>query len=115
MFMELLIGITTFLVAKDRKESVTEMAVTAGLVGMLVGLLCGIILLVISPLLTMLFGLVGVEVSLTIVTMIMAVANAGVATILLSIIYSGLASAIFALLAVFFYWITKEIMTRIEL
>jgi hypothetical protein len=116
MFVELLIGMTAFLVAKERKESIGEMTLTAGISGLIIGLIGGLIIaFLLSPLITLLYGLIGITVPTTILDMLNQVGTLGVGTIFLSIIYSGITSAVFALIAVLFYELHKWMMKNIQI
>lgn len=116
MLVELLIGLTAFLVAKERKESIAEMTLVASISGLVIGLLGGLIMaFLLSPLINMLYGIVGITVPVTILDILNQLGSFGIGTIFLSIAYSGITSAVFALLAVLFYEISKKMMKNIQL
>jgi len=116
MLFELLAGLTAFLVARDRKESLTEMAVSAGISGLVIGLIIGVLaIFLLSPVIGTIYSIAGIEIPLTIADMLSQMQVFSIATLFLSIVYSAITSAIMALVSVALYALNKEIMKRMEL
>ena len=111
---EAIIGLTAFLAAKNRKESITEMMVASATGGLTLGLIGGLLaMFIFAPLMIVIQSITGIDSTIT--ATITGIMPVGFIAFISVLGYYIVTSIIYALAAAAFYGLATYVMKSINL